>query len=172
MQNGTDRPRRCTALVASELNKYNIDIAALSETRLAGEDSLIEVGQGYTFFWKGLPEDTRRLHGVGFAIKSRLLQNIPESPVGISERLMTWRIPLAKGRYATLISAYAPTLDAEESIKDAFYESIDTVLLKVPHTEKSVPQDWKDSFLEDSFFVPYYLDELVEVFCEQVPAIL
>ncbi len=45
-QNGTDRPRRRTALVASKLNKYNIDIAALSETRLAGEDSLIEVGQG------------------------------------------------------------------------------------------------------------------------------
>ncbi len=59
-QNGTDRPRRRTALVASKLNKYNIDIAALSETRLAGEDSLIEVGQGYTFLWKGLPEDTRR----------------------------------------------------------------------------------------------------------------
>ncbi len=137
-QNGADRPRRhTTALVASELNKYNIDIAALSETRLAGEDSLIEVRKGYTF-WKGLPEDTRCLHGVGFAIKSNLLQNIPESLVGISERLLTCRIPLLKGCYATLISAYAPTLDAEESIKDAFYKSLDTILLKVPHTDKLV----------------------------------
>ncbi len=51
---------------------------------------------------------------------------------------MTWRIPLGKGHYATLISAYAPTLDAEEGIKDAFYESLDTVLLKVPHTDKLV----------------------------------
>ncbi|XP_077091366.1 uncharacterized protein LOC143742394 [Siphateles boraxobius] len=134
MDNPSDMKTHCPG----ELKKYNIDIAALSETRLAGEDSLIEVGQGYTFFWKGLPEDTRRLHGVGFAIKSRLLLNIPESPVGISKRLMTWRIPLAKVRYATLLSAYAPTLDAEESIKDVFYESLDAALLKVPHTDKLV----------------------------------
>ncbi|XP_076041882.1 uncharacterized protein LOC143025761 [Oratosquilla oratoria] len=51
------RPRRRTALVAHELSRYNIDIAALSETRLSGEDSLSEEGEGYTFFWKGLPEE-------------------------------------------------------------------------------------------------------------------
>jgi len=36
--------------VALELARYNIDIAALSETRLHGEDSLTEVGAGYAFF--------------------------------------------------------------------------------------------------------------------------
>ena len=77
--------------MALELAKYNIDIAALSETRLHGEDSLTEVGAGYTFFWKGVPEGTRRIHGVGFAVKSQLLQCIPESPIGINERLMTWK---------------------------------------------------------------------------------
>ena len=34
------RPQRRTALVAKELSRYNIDIAALSETRLADEGSL------------------------------------------------------------------------------------------------------------------------------------
>jgi len=47
------RPPRRTALIAAELNRYKIDIAALSETRLAEEGSLSEVGEGYTFFWKG-----------------------------------------------------------------------------------------------------------------------
>ncbi len=84
-----DRPHRRTALVALELARYNIDIAALSETRLHGEDSLTEAGAGYTFFWKGVPEGSRRNHGVGFAVKSKLLQRIPESPIGINERLMT-----------------------------------------------------------------------------------
>ncbi len=51
-----DRPHRRTALVALELARYNIDIAALSETRLHGEDSLTEAGAGYTFFWKGSPK--------------------------------------------------------------------------------------------------------------------
>lgn len=34
----TDRPQRRTALIASELARYKIDIAALSETRMAGVD--------------------------------------------------------------------------------------------------------------------------------------
>jgi len=40
----SDRPARRTALVAAELHKYNVDIGALSETRLADEGSLTEVG--------------------------------------------------------------------------------------------------------------------------------
>lgn len=138
VRDGIERPRRRTALIAHELKRYNIDIAALSETRFSGEDSLTEVGEGYTFFWKGLPEDERRLHGVGFAVRSKLLVNIPESPQGISERLMTWRIPLVKGRFATLISAYAPTLDADNNTKDAFYESLDAVLSTIPDSDKLV----------------------------------
>ena len=137
-QDGTERPRRRTALIAHELKRYNIDIVALSEMRFSGEDSLTEVGEGHTFFWRGLPENERRLHGVGFAVKSRLLSNIPESPQGISERLMIWRIPLVKGRFATLISAYAPTLGADENIKDAFYESLDAALSKIPDSDKLV----------------------------------
>jgi len=75
------RPRRRTALIASELSRYNIDIAALSETRLTDEGSLNEMASGYTFFWKGLPADSWRIHGVGFAIRTKLLQTLPESPV-------------------------------------------------------------------------------------------
>ncbi len=124
--------------MALELARYNIDIAALSETRLHGEDSLTEAGAGYTFFWKGVPEGSRRNHGVGFAVKSKLLQRIPESPIGINERLMTWRIPLAKKRFATLISAYAPTLDAEHNIKDDFYRALDAILQKTPATDRLI----------------------------------
>lgn len=133
-----DRPHRRTALVALELARYDIDIAALSETRLHGEDSLTEVGAGYTFFWKGVPEGIRRNHGVGFAVKSKLLQRIPETPIGINERLMTWRIPLAKERFATLISAYAPTLDAEYNIKEGFYRALDAILQKTPATDRII----------------------------------
>ena len=39
-----------TTLIACELARYNIDIAALSETRLPDEGSLVEMGTGYTFF--------------------------------------------------------------------------------------------------------------------------
>ena len=38
--------RHRTALFACELVRYNIDIAALSETRLPDEGSLVEMGTG------------------------------------------------------------------------------------------------------------------------------
>ena len=45
--------RRRAALIVCELAIYNIDIAALSETILPDEGSLVEMGTGYNFFWSG-----------------------------------------------------------------------------------------------------------------------
>ena len=65
-------------LSASELSRYNIDIAALSETRLADEGSLNEMASGYTFFWKGLPANSRRIHAVRFSIRTWWLSKATE----------------------------------------------------------------------------------------------
>ncbi|ESN91398.1 hypothetical protein HELRODRAFT_165428 [Helobdella robusta] len=46
----TERPARRTALIALKLGRYQIDIAALSETRLPDEGSPVEMEAGYTFF--------------------------------------------------------------------------------------------------------------------------
>ena len=73
--------RRRTALIACELARYNIDIAAVSETRLPDEGSIVEIVTGYTFFRNGLPTVARRIHGNGFAVKTALLQNTQESPL-------------------------------------------------------------------------------------------
>jgi len=88
----SSRPHRRTALIASELSRYNVDTAALSETRLADEGSLNVMASGIYFFWKGLPANSRCIHGVGFAIGTKLLRTLPESPIAVSERLMTLRI--------------------------------------------------------------------------------
>ena len=45
-----DRPERRTAFVAKELARYNVDIAALSETRFADKGQLTEREGGHTFF--------------------------------------------------------------------------------------------------------------------------
>ena len=50
-----------------DLGKYQIDIAALSETRFAGVGSNAEPKGGYTFFWRGKVKDDDRIHGVGLA---------------------------------------------------------------------------------------------------------
>ena len=132
------RPRRRTALIALELKRYEIDIAALQETRLSGEGSLAEVGGGYTFYWRGYPEGQPRQHGVGFAIRTELLDKNPETPISINERLISLRLALAKGEYATIINCYAPTLCSEEGEKDRFYEELHGALSKVQMSDKIV----------------------------------
>ncbi|XP_068757900.1 uncharacterized protein [Montipora capricornis] len=139
----TLRTERRTALVAKELQRYPIDIAALSETRLADEGSMKEEGGGYTFLWEGKPQAEDRIHGVGFAIRTALLQNTPALPVGINERLMKVRIPLSKIRYVTAVSAYAPTLTSPDETKEQFYEQFDQVI-------RSTPQVTNLSFSETS----------------------
>lgn len=66
---GSKRPERRTALVGRELPRYDVDVAALSETRLGDIGQVTEVGAGYTFFWSGRGKEERRDAGIGFAVK-------------------------------------------------------------------------------------------------------
>ena len=136
-RNDSDRPQRRTALIASELARYNVDIVALSETRLAGEGELCERGQGYTFFWSGREPEERREAGVGFAVKNVLVSKLAGPPKGVNDRLMTLRLPLSNGKkFATLVSAYAPTMTNSDEVKDKFYEDLNRVLASVPSGDK------------------------------------
>lgn len=134
--NTSGHAERRTATVAHELKRLNIDIAALSETRFLDDGSLSD--NQYTFFWKGLPAGSRKIHGVGFAIKDDLVPVLSELPRGISERLMTLTYQLPDKTYVTVISAYAPTLDSEPETKDAFYEQLENTLRHVPKQHRII----------------------------------
>ena len=54
------REERRTTVICRTLRKYHVDIAVLSETRLAEESSMEYVGAGYTYFWKGKPDRAPR----------------------------------------------------------------------------------------------------------------
>ena len=75
MQDSEDRPQRRSALVARELARLDIDIAALSEVRFAEQGSLSEDGAGYTLLWSGKNKDEGRLSGVGFMIKTSIARS-------------------------------------------------------------------------------------------------
>ena len=126
-RDNTARPERRTALIAKDFAHYRIDIAALSETRLANEG---------VYFWSGKPEAEDRLHGVGFAIRTSLMKSIPSLPVGINERLMKLRLPLTKSRHLTIISAYAPTLTNSDETKEKFYEDLDQLIRSTSPSDK------------------------------------
>ncbi|XP_016345583.1 uncharacterized protein LOC107691490, partial [Sinocyclocheilus anshuiensis] len=126
------------ALVAKELARFNIDIAALCKTRLASEGQLTETGGGYTFFWCGRSSDERRESGVGFAVKNYLVCKLASLPKDVNDRLMTLYLPLPSGKQATLISAYAPTMTNLDEVKDKFYEDLDALLSSVKRTDRLI----------------------------------
>ncbi|KAJ7417813.1 S-adenosylmethionine synthase [Willisornis vidua] len=73
-------PEHRSALIAHELSRLNINIAALSEVRLHKEDGLKEYGACYTLYWSGKPKTERHLSGVGFKIRNSIaskLENLP-----------------------------------------------------------------------------------------------
>ncbi|WP_419612522.1 endonuclease/exonuclease/phosphatase family protein, partial [Thiolapillus sp.] len=74
MQDSEDRPQRRSALVAGELARLDIDIAALREDEV-----------GYTLFWSGKNKDERRLSGVGVMIKTSIVRKLQNLPVGHSD---------------------------------------------------------------------------------------
>ncbi|BHF84988.1 hypothetical protein SprV_1002814300 [Sparganum proliferum] len=133
------RPERRTALVARELARYKVDIAALSETRFSEQGQLEEVGVGYTFFWSGRPRTERRDAGVAFAIRNDIVGRLPCLPQDINDRLMSLRLPLRRGgKFATIISAYAPPMTSPVAARDKFYEDLHALLATVSKADKLI----------------------------------
>ncbi|XP_067023035.1 craniofacial development protein 2-like [Acropora muricata] len=133
-----NRPERRTALVTRELKQYNVDIAALSETRFLdkGARELSEVGSGYTIFWSG--RKSERKAGVGFAVRTSLVSQLESQPKGINDRIITMRLPLQDNTNATLINVSAPTMTNLDDIKEGFYQQLDVVVRSVPTADRLI----------------------------------
>ncbi|VDL98277.1 unnamed protein product [Schistocephalus solidus] len=116
----SNRSERRTVLVARELARYKVDIAALSETRFSEQGQLEEVGAGYTFFWSGRPKAERRDAGVAFAIRNDIVGR------------------LTGDQFATIISAYAPPITSSDTAKDTFYEDLHVLLATVSMVDKLI----------------------------------
>lgn len=75
---------------------------------------------------------------VSFAIRNNLVRQLTELPQGICERLMTVWLKLVGHQMASVVSAYAPTLDSQEDIKEAFYVSLDNILSTISEKDKII----------------------------------
>ena len=107
--------------MAGELAQLDIDIAALSEVHFAKQSSLLENGAGCTLFCSGKNKDECHHSGVGFMIKTSIAKKIQNLPAGHSDRLMSLRLQIQDNKSAIVLSVYAPTLQAEIGVKEAFY---------------------------------------------------
>ena len=113
-----------------ELAKYNIDLAALFETRFS--ESGCPNDLGYSFFSSGKSVGERREAGVGFVIKKDIVAKLI-----VSDIIMTTRLPLSKDNLATIISVYAPTMTNPDENTETFYNQLACgVFSGIPRTDK------------------------------------
>src|SRR6201996_3765554 len=119
---------RKTAVIDKELQRLQLDIVALQETRLPDSGSIKE--KTFTFFWQGKSDQERREYGAGFAVKNSLLGSIIPPSSG-SERIFTLQLHTSRG-LVNLISAYAPTLTSAAEAKDMFYDDLSAAVSRIP----------------------------------------
>ena len=122
-----NRPERRSAIKFKELQKYNIDIAALSEVRFAKSGNIKEE-MGYTFYWNGKTSTDRNESGVAFVIRNGLLSSISMNPKLISDRLIMLRFTLVNSRYYTLIAVYSLTITSSPEKINRFYNQLNQIV--------------------------------------------
>lgn len=71
------------------------------------------------------------IHGVNFAVKTKLIEEDNLIPIIISISLMTLQIPLMHCTFLTLTSIYAPTLVSDDGIKES-YDLYDSIIQNIP----------------------------------------
>ncbi|KAL1447535.1 hypothetical protein WDU94_013872, partial [Cyamophila willieti] len=124
-------PRR-TAVVARELKRYDIDIAALQETHLKESGQVEEKHAGYTYFWSGCSEDQPNYYGVALCVKSHLIKKgIVSEPNCYSDRIMSISIR-EQNSDIELINCYAPTMNNDINVIETFYEDLKKVIEDIP----------------------------------------
>ena len=96
-------PERRSAIIDHELQKYNIDIAALSETRVHGNSQFEEAAAGYTFFLTGHPTDGPSQAGV-------VLPFAPHSSNALNRGLLATTRELCNGHSTILLLMLSQSL--------------------------------------------------------------
>ena len=124
-----------SAQVCSEMQRYNLKILGLFETRWTGTGRT-RWTSGYTVFYSGYEEGQPPMHGVTLLMTlgatRALLSWEPVSP-----RIITARFN-SRGRKVTILQCYAPTNTSSLKRKEKFYEQIQATMAKIPKRDLKI----------------------------------
>lgn len=112
--------------VLQEFKNYNMDILGLSEVRWTGSGKFNDSVN--TVIYSGHVD--QHVHGVGLILS----ENASRALIGwkpVSDRIITARFQ-SRHTKATVIQVYAPTENAEEAVKDDFYDQLQATLSEIP----------------------------------------
>ena len=69
-------------------------------------------------------------------IKTSIAGKLQNLPVGHSDCIMSLRLPIQENKFATVLSMYAPALQAETGVKEAFYRDLHNLQQQVDSKDK------------------------------------
>jgi exonuclease III len=107
-------------MLTQQLIQYNLDIAAIQETRW--QDKHIMDTKTYTFFLGG-KYGRKHEYGVAFAVKEKVRNKVLDFKA-IDQRICLLRIKTKFGNLS-LMNACAPTEESDDVDKDRFYQTVE-----------------------------------------------
>ena len=113
-----------------------MEVLGLSEVRWTSCGQVM-LASGHTLLYSGPPnENDEHRNGVGLMLTKRASRSLLEwEPV--SERILTARFQ-SKFQKVTVIQCYAPTNNADEEVKEEYYEQLQSVLDKTPKRDITI----------------------------------
>ncbi|KAF4661356.1 1,2-dihydroxy-3-keto-5-methylthiopentene dioxygenase, partial [Perkinsus chesapeaki] len=114
--------------IAKDLLEKGVDVALIQETRWEEEQSAWRCGEYY--FWRGgawRSKNGARVGGVAIVVHQRRKEDIIDFRI-VSGRLAYMVIKGRAGRNLKLVSAYGPTEEATDDIKNKFWYDMEKVL--------------------------------------------
>ena len=116
-----------SAQVANEMRRYHLDILGVSECRWTGAGRQI-MCDGSTILYSG--HEKNHINGVALIIDKEKVNTLMDWEP-ISDRMLRARFN-SKHCKLTILQCYAPTNEAEDEVKDVWYEHLSQVISKVP----------------------------------------
>ena len=135
---GTMRGR--SSEIVETITRRNVDLCCVQEVRWRGASARHITGKDsrYKFFWVGNNQGTS---GVGVLLAEKWVDKVYDIK-RVSDRIMLIKLLVGEA-VLTVLSVYAPQTGLEESTKDAFYDSLQTVISELPDKEIVIPcGDW------------------------------
>ena len=126
--------------IVETITRRNVDLCCMQEVRWRGATARHITGKDsrYKFFWVGNNQGTS---GVGVLLAEKWVDKVYDIK-RVSDRIMLIKLLVGEA-VLTVLSVYAPQTGLEESTKDAFYDSLQTVISELPDKEIVIPcGDW------------------------------
>ncbi|KAL6495684.1 hypothetical protein OROGR_030247 [Orobanche gracilis] len=121
------------AEVGEVMRRRRIHIMCLQETKWVGEKARVLAPWDYKLWYSG---KDRSRNGVGIVIDKEMIDDVVEVSRK-SDRIMSIKLVIGD-EFLTIISAYAPQVGLDASIKQEFWEDLEEVVERIPMGEKLI----------------------------------